>query len=267
MTRIDFPQQQPGITRPSVALTVDMGDVGNAEWEVAAVRQLVQLVGEHHLDTTWVVDHACQLSWVATLQNSSTRHELALNTTWAMPGLSASQFQRQLRERWELCEQVDVVPTAVYSPKPEPLRQRLNHLIRYGLTTCVIGHPTDVKLDRTQSGWPDCYPHPLPLGLWQLPITMRLPCERSWLRFTPARRLPGAGRSRSSGAGMHVLIVAEQVVARGSSGLREIDHFLRKVAWASSADQLEVITAAQWTSKMAHRAVATPQRSILHIAA
>ena len=66
---------------------------------------------------------------------------------------------------------------------------------------------------------------------------------------------------------MHALIVAEQVIARRSSGLRQIDHFLRKVAWASSTDQLEVITAAQWTSKMAHRAVAAPQRSILLIAA
>jgi hypothetical protein len=224
----------------------------------------MQLMGEHHLDTTWVVDYASQLSWVATLYSSSTRHDLALNITWATQELSPGKFQRHFRDRWEACEQVSIVPTTVYCPEPDLLRQRLSHLAQYGLTTCIT---LDDLRNRWQSGPSDCLPHPLPLGLWQLPTTARIPSQRTWLYRIATRRLPGIGRNGSSMAGMHVLIAAEQVIAQGRGGLRQLDHFLRKVAWASSAYQLEVITAAQWTANTARCSAAMPQRSILHTAA
>ncbi len=264
MTRIDSSLQ----LSPKVALTVNLGDVGSSGEDVSTVRQLVQLVGEHHLDTTWIVAHACQLAWVATLQNSSTRHDLALNTNWALPGMSAHKFERQLRQCRELCEQVGFVPTTIYSHEPETLRQRLKYLVQHGLTTCVIGHPVDARKGPAKVGLSDCLPRSLPLGLWQLPVTLHLPRQYSWLRLAaPAWRLPNAGRNRPAGVGMHVLIAVEQVLAQGSGGLRQVDHFLRKAAWASSARRLEVITVAQWTTKMAHRATAVPQHSILHVAA
>lgn len=267
MTRSASPLQQSGRAIPRTALTVDMGAVGCLGDSATAVRQFVQLMGEHHLDTTWVVSHACQLSWVATLQNSSTRHDLAINITWATQDLPRSKFQQQFRDCWEACEQVGVVPTTVYSPTPDFLRQHLSHMVQYGLRACIIGHPPETKLGHWQRGVSECIPRPLPLGLWQLPTTEQIPSQRSWYRATPAQRLPGARRSRSSVSDMHVLIGAEQVLARQGSGLKQMDHFLRKAAWASSANQLEVITAAEWAITMARQAVATPQRSILHSAA
>jgi len=255
-------QQQPAHrsnTKACVAITVDMGVGASAP----AVRQLVRLVGEHHLDTTWVVDHASHLSWVATLQNSSTSHALAINTNWVTQALSRRNFQRHFRQRWEVCEQASIVPATVYSTKPALLRQRLIHLTQYGLTTCIIGRPTGGKLGRWQRGAKDFLPQPLPLGIWQLPTTMQIPRRSRWLRRAPARRFPGLRRNVPAVARTHVLIVAEQVAILGSGGLRNVEYFLSKIAWASSANRLEVITAAEWATNLARRAAATPQRSIL----
>jgi hypothetical protein len=266
MTRIVSPLQQAGKAEPRIALTVDMGTMGSRGDNVTAVRQFVQLVGEHHLDTTWVVAHPSQLSWVTTLQNNSTRHDLAINITWATLDLSQSKFQRQFHRQWQACERVGIVPTTVYSPTRDILQHHLSRIAQYGLTTCIFGLPTEAKLGRWQSGVTECVPRPLPLGLWQLPTTERIPNQRSWLRSVPANRLPGARRSRSSMRDMHVLIGAELVLAGKNGGLKQLDHFLRKAAWANSAGQLEVITATEWATTVARHAVTTPQRSILRIA-
>jgi hypothetical protein len=267
MTRIYSPLQPPGKTAPRIALTVDLGTVGSAGDNVTAIRQFVQLVGEHHLDTTWAVSHPCQLSWVATLQNSSTSHDLAINITWATPDLSQTKFQQRFCNQWQACERVGIVPTTVYSPSPNFLWQQLSHMSQYGLTACIIGQPMETKQGRWQRGSSECIPRPLPLGLWQLPTTERIPNQRSWLRSTPAHRLPGTKRSRTVMPDMHVLIGAEQVLAHRSSGMKQLDHFLRKASWASSAEQLDVITVTEWATAMAHHTISKPQRSILRIAA
>jgi len=152
----------PSHTRPSMALTVHMGSAGNSVGELAAVRQFVQLVGEYHLNTTWIVDHARQLSWVATLRPSSTRHDLALSTTWATPELSIGDFQRRFRERWRWCRQVGIVPATVYCTESELSRPRMSLLAQFGLTTCIVGRSADAGPEAAPSGSPDGLPRPLP---------------------------------------------------------------------------------------------------------
>jgi len=145
-----------------MALTVHMGSAGNSVGELAAVRQFVQLVGEYHLNTTWIVDHARQLSWVATLRPSSTRHDLALSTTWATPELSIGDFQRRFRERWRWCWQVGIVPATVYCTESELSRPRMSLLAQFGLTTCIVGRSADAGPEAAPSGSPDGLPRPLP---------------------------------------------------------------------------------------------------------
>jgi len=150
--------------KPRIALTVDMGTIGCLSENSAAVRQFIQWVGEHHLNTTWVVDQARQLSWVATLQDRTTRHEVALNFNWATPELSRSQFQEELDKRWDACKQVAIQPTTAYSRDPESLRTRLSQLAPRGLTTWITDLPQRTKSGRLHPSFSTCVPRPLPRG-------------------------------------------------------------------------------------------------------
>jgi len=260
MSQID-PTTQKTDSRAKVAITVNIGSLGNPEKTKSATRQLVQLAAEHHLPVTWAVDSADQLPWVAPIQKGSDKHCIALlvDDSWAGPEVSQSAFRDQLASRLEAFSRQ---PTAVLIRSTCNSRPWLEQLTQQGLTTVLVDS-SDIRANKDRN---QVTPRPMPWGLWKLSSNAYLPIRKRWFRFAPSVALQH-GSCESASSGMHVIIHTQQLAEQGRGALQQIRRLLHKISWAKSARELNVVTAEDWVRAVTENSTVRPQRSILRIAA
>ncbi len=265
MSRLDITSTERTEKRAKIAITVDLGEMCALDKDRSHIKSLVQLIGDHHFPVTWAVDSAKHLPWVAPLQNGSDKQDIAMIVadSWASPEGSQNAFRDQLSRRLEAFQREGITPTAVLIRSTCNARSRLGPLAQHGLATVLA----DASHGRARRNRHDVAPRPIPWGLWELSTNVNLPTRNRWLRFAFSMRLPKSGRTSTASSGMHGMIHAQQIAAQGRGAMQQVRQFLHKVAWARSARNLDVVTAADWTATAAENSTVRPQRSILRIAA
>ncbi|NOY41142.1 MAG: hypothetical protein GXP26_04810 [Planctomycetes bacterium] len=247
---------------PRVAFVLNLGVTETTDTIAARIQHLIHLFQGHRLPATWVVaDTKCAKLLASQRTASSMISEFALTVDgpWSDVSTPPTAFRRELADRCAAIRAKTGRSIKLVVGDPQSLRVRAALLAEQG-----IGGIFSTQQDRTSTR-----SRPLPCGLWQLELNVRIPLVRSFSQWFTSRRV-SAKQLISAGSLGETTLVAVDTGKLGTSNARSLQAFekmLCEVSWAASRNQLVVTTAGAIVAELTSQQAVKPQRSILRVAA
>ena len=225
-------------------------------------RRLVDLFSANRLSATWAAGNPAKCAATSAVLRSTVDHELAIlgNSGWIGPTVGRTRFAQELARRVGLAGSAGVSVTSLV-PRVASIKEHVDLVLKQGISAVAgLGELPRTTMKQT-------VPRALHYGLWELPVTQRLPLPPSWM--------PGAARSllrRMRSAAQeaetfHVVIDAATVEREAGRGEATIAKIVRGVAELRNRGLVRVETLTTAAARLASVPTVAPQRSILRHAA
>ncbi|MEX0641904.1 MAG: hypothetical protein WD468_04345, partial [Pirellulales bacterium] len=161
-------------------------------------KRLVECFDSHRLPVTWAVNDPAHSAATSLVVRSSVHHELAIlgDPNWLGPTAGRTRFARELARRVTQARAAGIqVRTLV--PRVESVKRHIDLVIKQQITA-IAG------LDPPQAAdtWPT--PHALHYGVWEIPMTDRLPRRSLWIFEGGWSALRKIGRAARDTATFHL---------------------------------------------------------------
>jgi hypothetical protein len=225
------------------------------------VRRLVDLFSAYRLPATWASGNPAQSPATTPVMRTGVEHELALlgDAGWAGASATRTQFARELTRRLGLARSVGLAVTSLV-PRDGTIREHADVMLKQGISAVAV------KETDASSGNHRVAPRALHYGLWELPMTDRLPMARSWI-FGGSRSLVRRIRSDApEGLAFHIAVDAA-AIERESRNEAAIARVVRGVAELRDRGLVRIETLSTAAARLAAVPAVRPQRSILRRAA
>jgi len=224
-------------------------------------RRLVQIAESHRLPITWAVNDPAHSAATSLILQSAVDHELAIlgDANWVGPTAGRTRFARELIRRRSQSRATGVNVTSLV-PQVASIEQHIDLVVKQKITA-VAG------FQLPDSGWQLEPPRALHYGVWELPISARLPFETQPIfggKWAAWRRIRRAIREAST---YHLIIDAPAIVDCGSLAEKTTAWVIRRIALLRDRGFVSVETMRSMAACLAHIPAAQPQRSILRAAA
>jgi hypothetical protein len=224
--------------------------------------QLIELMDTLRLPATWAVSDPAHSAATSQVLESAVPHELAIlgDTTWLGAMAGRTRFARELSRRVAQARSAGLsVHTLV--PRVASVERDVDLIVKQQITA-LAGIDSSTHASRSIAA-----PRALHYGVWELPITGRLPTKRGWLwsgGWSMWRRIRGAARDAST---FHLMIDAASLCEAGRGAQSTVAWLLRRVANYRDRGLVQIETLHMAAARLADVPAVQPQQSILRRAA
>jgi hypothetical protein len=225
-------------------------------------KRLVDCFDAHCLPATWAVNDPAHSAATSLLIRSAVQHELAIlgDPNWLGPTAGRTRFARELARRVSQGRAAGINIRSLV-PRVESVKRHIDLVVKQQITA-VAGVDS-----RSQSAFPWPTPHALHYGVWEIPVTDRLPRRALWFfegGWSVRRKI---GRAARDTATFHLTIDAPALEQEGRRAQRSVSWLASRISKLRDRGLIHVETLAGAAARLADLPVPTPQRSILHRAA
>jgi hypothetical protein len=192
---------------------------------VDLTRWLVELFSSHRLPATWSAGNPSQCAATRPVIQSGVDHELAIlgDASWIGEAAGRTSFARELSRRVGLARSTGLSVTSLVAWSAS-IRPHVDVAIKNGIAAVASADSS------SGNRAPASAPRALHYGLWELPVTERLPLQKSWLPGARARLLRRIQVAANEAATVHLFIAAAAVEREGARSEAAIIRTVRKVA-------------------------------------
>ena len=220
---------------------------------------LITTFGRLGIPATWAVADPAHSAATERLLTAELGHELAVlgDASWAGRQAGRSRFAQELARRVLGSRAAGIEVTSLV-PRDVGVGEHVDLLLKHGLTA-VRG---DVALSLSRQ---PLQPHALRFGLWEVPGSVRLPAQQTWLGgagggIAIRRAIRHAARQRLT---FHLVIDAWRLAAGKDQNRQTVDRTLRLVRQLRERQLLRPETLADLAARLSHVPRSQPARSIL----
>lgn len=246
--------------RPRTAFVVDLGDAPMQPADIARLHHLIGLFRSHRIPTTWAVGNAERATLLHQEGLASEVDKLALSLgSHPTEPVAKKQFRSQLASQVIDLGIASGLKIEVVTGDSHMLRGHAPLLAEQGVRAIVsMGQPKNAELA----------PRSLPLGIWQFTPGLWIP-QPSRLSRLLFSQIATAKQwiVRMEESATVIAISSTQLGHLSPRKLRQLERFVRDIAWSASRGQLELTTIGQLASELTSAAEVQPQQSILRMAA
>jgi hypothetical protein len=221
-------------------------------------RQLVELADSLRLGVTWAVGDPAYSAATSLVTRSDIAHELAVlgDPNWLGPTAGRTRFARELARRVSHARAagIDVVTLV---PRVADVQRDIDLVIKQRIR--AVAGVGDAAAARVRLPGPRA----LHYGVWELPVTCRLPLRRGWFSGSGRSVLRAIGRAARAGATFHLVIDAPAVEREGLHAENTVVRLLTHAAQLRDRGLMRCETLGAAAARLSDVPVASPQRSIL----
>jgi hypothetical protein len=223
---------------------------------------LLALLDSHRLPATWAVCNPSHSATTAAVTLSEMPHEIALlgDHHWLGPEAGRQRFASELAYRVTQARAAGITLHTIL-PRAASLTNRLDLVVKQGLSA-VVGCERQAA-DRPRT----IVPRAMHYGVWEFATTSRLPLQGGWFSRAARRLSKCIHAAAHDVASIHLVIDAPALGERGLAGSASLTRIVGKLGELRERGLIHVETLGTATARLSHIPVATPQRSILHLAA
>ncbi len=217
-------------------------------------RQLVELADSLRLAVSWAVGDPAYSAATPLVTRSDVAHELAVlgDPNWLGPTAGRTRFARELARRVSHARAAGLNAVALV-PRVARIGRDLDLVVKQGVRA-VAGVGTTVGTAE---------PRPLHYGVWELPVSCRLPVERGWWPGGVGWVRRAIRRAARAAATFHLVVDAPALEREGTRAERTVERLLRYAAGLRDRGLLRVQTLGTAAARLSDVPVVSPQRSIL----
>ncbi len=225
-------------------------------------KRLVECFDTHRLPVTWAVNDPAHSAATSLVIRSAVPHELAIlgDPNWLGPTAGRTRFARELARRVSQGRAAGINIRSLV-PRVESVKRHIDLVIKQQITAIVgVDPPPQVACP-----WPT--PRALHYGVWEIPVTDRLPRRAMWFFEGGWSVLRKIGQAARDTATFHLSIDAPTLEHEGRRAQRSVLWLAGRIAKLRDRGLIHVETLGTAAARLADMPAATPQRSILHRAA
>jgi hypothetical protein len=225
-------------------------------------KRLVELFDTHRVPATWAVNDPAHSAATSLVIRSAVDHELAIlgDPNWLGPTAGRTRFARELARRVAQARTAGICVRSLV-PRVETVKRHIDLVVKQQITAIAgVEPPPQVAFP-----WPT--PHALHYGVWEMPVTDRLPRRSFWFFEGGRSVLRKIRRAARDVATFHLTINAPALEHEGRRAQKSIAWLVRQVATLRDRGLIHVETLGAAAARLADLPAASPQRSILHRAA
>ena len=230
----------------------------------ALVNQLVEFLTSAQLPATWGVSdpvHASVTSLIVTSEIAAGGdHEIAILADPSWSGIEAGRprFSKELIRRVCQAQSKGIVTTTLL-PREVSLNHHIDLVVKQGVTAVLPLSP--VAHNPTQT----TVPKSLHYGLWEFATSGQLPLMSGWRAGHKLQK--GIRRAANEGSTFQLFVDLPAIAQQGTAAEKTTFKVLQQIAALRRRGIIEVETVAAAAHRLSEVPAATPQRSILRIAA
>jgi hypothetical protein len=230
--------------------------------ELAGVaRRFIALMDTHRLPTTWAVSDPAHSAATALVLRSAVEHELAIlgDSNWVGPTAGRTRFAREFTRR-VMQARAAGLPVRSLVPRVATIEWHIDLIVKQHITAiCGIVQP--------QTARDTAAPRAIHYGVWELPVTGKLPLECTWFSRRERSLWRRIRRAALEAGAFHLLIDAPAIAGEGQRAEKSVAWLIRRVAELRDRGLAEVQTLGAAASRLASVPAPKPQHSILRRAA
>lgn len=257
----------PVLNRGVLVISIDLdhveGRVAAAERRemCAGTRQLLHLLTTRGVAATWCATEPAKSPLASPMIEHNMSHELALRgePTWAGAAAPRAWFTQNLIQRINDARESGLNITALSTQEALP-DDRCDILLKLG----IVAMREDQAGGERNSG---TAPFGVRYGLWNIPVTCRLPARGGWLPgwdgAMAARVVRQAAERRSL---VHLAIDGASVLGPRTAGWRSMERMAALAAQLQAAGMLQVMTLSSAATHLMPARAVPAARSILRVA-
>jgi hypothetical protein len=223
-------------------------------------KRLIALADSHRLPVTWGVSDPAHSAATSLIMRSAIEHELAIlgDENWVGPTAGRTRFARELIRRVAQARSTGLEITSLV-PHVAPIDNHIDLIVKQSITA-VAGFELPDTTQRSMA------PRALHYGLWELPISKRLPLETKRLFGNHWGFWKGIRRFTREAGTFHLLIDAPAFADGRRSSETIVEALTKRIALLRDRGIVRVETLRSAAARLADVPVARPQRSILRVA-
>jgi hypothetical protein len=220
-------------------------------------RQMIQLSDWLRLGMTWAVGDPAYSAATPLVLRSAVAHELAVlgDPNWLGPTAGRTRFARELARR-VLHARAAGIDITTLVPRVADIERDVDLVVKQQIRA-VAG----ACAEAARGDLPG--PQALHYGLWQIPVTCRLPLRRRWFSGGDLSVLRGIQRAASAGATFHLVIDAPAVQWEGVRAQRTVEWLLSEAAQLRDRGLVRTETLGETAARLSEVPEALPQRPLL----
>ncbi|HEY4233247.1 MAG TPA: hypothetical protein VGM76_07460 [Lacipirellulaceae bacterium] len=225
-------------------------------------RELVELLDSHRLAAAWAVGDPAHSATTALLTLSEIQHEVALlgDHHWLGPNAGRKRFAHELARRVSQARAAGIAVSTLV-PRVAPIAEHVDLIVKHGLHAVVGSNGVMEGRFRTT------VPRALHYGVWEFATTSRLPLHGTWWSGASRKLIRQIRRAAEERATIHLLVDAPALEQEGVQAMRSIRRLIREIGQLHERGLLRAETLGAAAARLSDLPVATPQRSILRLAA
>jgi hypothetical protein len=229
--------------------------------ELAGVtRRLIALADSQRLPVTWAVSDPAHSAATSLIVRSAIEHEMAIlgDTNWVGSTAGRTRFARELIRRLTQARAAGLEVTSLV-PHVASIENHIDLVVKQHITA-VAG------FESPESGRHISTPRALHYGVWELPISQKLPLQSTRF-FSGKRSLWKRIRQNIRDAGtFHLVIDAPAIAESGQSAEQTVVWLAKRIALLRDRGMVCVETLRTTSARLADVPAVRPQRSILRAA-
>jgi hypothetical protein len=228
-------------------------------------RRLIDLADGQSLPVTWAVSDPAYSAATPAILRSAVEHELAIlgDASWLGPMAGRTRFARELARRVSHARDAGIAVTTLV-PRVASIDRHIDLVVKQRIAAVSgVGELSE----RGAAHRAVQTPRAVHYGVWELPVSGRLPSGRHWLFPTGWATWRQIRRAATDAATYHLAIDAPSLLEEGERSVRTVTWLLRQVAVLRSRGLLRVETLGAAAARLADVPAVSPQQSILRRAA
>jgi hypothetical protein len=241
--------------------SVDSGRSIERHHGVADVaKRLIALADTQRLPVTWAVSDPAHSAATSLIMRSAIEHELAIlgDANWVGPTAGRTRFARELARRLAQARSTGLEITSLV-PHVASVENQIDLVVKQNITA-VAGYEIATTSQRPTA------PRALHYGVWELPISERLPLQvrrwlgNKWAFWKQIRRF-----TKEAGT-YHLMIDAPALADGGRSSEALVSSLAKWLSLLRDRGIVRIETLRSTAARLAAVPAGRPQRSILRAA-
>jgi hypothetical protein len=224
--------------------------------------RLIEGFDTHRLPATWAVNDPAHSAATSLLIRSAIPHELAIlgDPTWLGPTAGRTRFARELARRVTQARAAGINLCSLV-PRVDSVEQHIDLVVKQQIAAIAAAGPDIHGI------LPRSTPRAMHYGVWEIPVTDRLPRRSLWIfegGWSVRRKISRAARDAAT---FHLSIDAPALSEQGRRAEKSVSWLAGRIAKLRDRGLIKIETLGRAAARLSALPAATPQRSILHRAA
>lgn len=220
--------------------------------------RLASLFQTHRLPATWAVGDPAHSAATSTVLLSDLPHEMAVlgDPTWLGPTAGRTRFARELARRVTQARKANLRLTTLV-PRMASIEQDIDLVVKHDLHAVAgVGQPMGRRFQLPPT-------RALHYGVWEVPVSGKLPVASSWLISGGRALLQQIRRAARDAAMFQLVIDAPTIEEFDPKAEKMIAWLMGRVAQLRDRGMLRVETLGAAAARLSDVPARSPQQSIL----